>query len=101
MNNFKNKKLPFFVSECDFDFQNASYWDGNHQPISLRKLIFDKVTNRKSLVAIIKSRNHNYRELSKRFTTFYGKSKIPFQEKSNLQLAKQQLKFLKKSTKSK
>ena len=91
LNNWKNSDMPFFLKEYDFDYHYSNLWDGLHQPISLRKLIMDKVTNKAILLAIIKSKKIVYKRISKLFTTYYQKSTIPFQNFSNRLLAKQQL----------
>ncbi len=94
INNLKENKLPFFISLYDFDYIHSEFWESMHQPTSLRQLIFARITNKKSLRAIIKSKNKDYNKTSTERTHFYGEYKIPFQDESNLSLAKKQLMLL-------
>lgn len=94
LNNYKEGKLPFFLSIYDFDYLNSSFWDSNHQPNCIRKMILEKVYNQKSLYAILKSKNKNYKKTSKLLLQYFTPTKIPYQDISNWHLAKEQLKKL-------
>jgi hypothetical protein len=94
LNNSEANKLPFWLSQCDFDYFYSELWKNSHNPTCLRQLIFARITNKKSLRAIIKSKNKDYSTTSKRSFNLYGEHKIPFQDESNVSLAKQQLKIL-------
>ena len=97
LNKFEQGKIPFFVSNYDFDYQNQSLWKSVHEPISLRKMIFDSVKNKMVLLAIIKSKNKNYRIKSEKLFGIYGRpDKIVYQNKSNWDLASERLKVLAK-----
>lgn len=95
LNNYKVGNLPFFLANYDFDYNNSIYWDGYHQANCLRKMIFEKVNNKKLLKAIIKSKNKNYKKTSDMMLQIYYETKIPYQEISNLDFAKERLKALK------
>ena len=94
LNNYTRGRLPLFLLLNDLDYIYANLWDGNHQPICLRKMIFEKVNNRKVLKAIIKSKNKNYQRISERRLHVFGSLKIQYQDVSNMDFAKERIKEL-------
>jgi hypothetical protein len=93
----KGQKLPDFLCIDSFDYVNSYYWKGLHNPISLRKEIFNMVTNRKVLIAIQKSKNKCYNTIFRSHYdphNIYINIRIPFQEFSNKDLASQRLEEL-------
>lgn len=94
LNNYEKGELPFYLSMSDFDYIYSDLWDGNHQPVCLRKMIFEKTNNKKVLKNIIRAKNKNYKNVSERKLQIYGTIKIPFQDVSNRDFAKKRLKEL-------
>lgn len=59
IDNIKNNKLPAFIFEPNFDMEWVGYWPTFHNPISLRKMIIEKVTDCGNLKKIADSKNSN------------------------------------------
>ena len=57
-------------------------------------MIFEKTTNKELLKAIIKSKNKSYKRKSKLLLKYYSSTKIPYQDVSNFDFAKERLKKL-------
>lgn len=55
INNMQERRLPLFLDDAQFDYHNIGIYSPFHNPLSLRKLIFDRVDNCKSLKVIINS----------------------------------------------
>lgn len=54
LNNYDmNMSFPSFLFQYDFDSRHSSYWMSTHKPISLRKLIFNRVQNKLLLKSVI------------------------------------------------
>ena len=88
----KGIELPDFFYNYNFDKENRIGWIGLHTPISLRKLIIDKVTNVNLLEGVLFS---NDKRTKKRFKIpkrqYMGDIFIPFQEYSTYDLVKYRL----------
>lgn len=55
-------QLPLFLTETQFDYENAGILSSFHGPLPLRKLIIDKVTNCASLKLILEDKLGTYRK---------------------------------------
>jgi hypothetical protein len=55
-------QLPLFLTEAQFDYQNAGILSSFHDPLPLRKLIINKVTNCASLKLILEDQSEIYRK---------------------------------------
>jgi len=85
--------FPMFLFDSCFDYNKVIYWGSLHKPISMRKLIFDYVSNANALRMIIKSNFFN----STCSCNVNKNIKVPFSNKSNYDLAKDRLFFLTKA----
>ena len=84
--------LPFFLNLYSFDEDVNFLWPHPDTPISLRKIIFSKVTNQKVLTQIINSSSKNYDYLIDT-----ANNQIPLQNCSNRDLAIKRLRELQNS----
>ncbi|MBV4359027.1 hypothetical protein [Pinibacter aurantiacus] len=62
INGLKNEQLPLFLSDAEFDFHHVGIFSSFHEPLPLRKLIFDQVINCKSLSLIISNNSDIYKK---------------------------------------
>ena len=55
-------QLPLFLVETQFDYQNVGILSSFHDPLPLRKLIIDKVTNCAILKLILEDKSGTYKK---------------------------------------
>lgn len=61
INNANPNKLPLFLNNPQFDYQNVGIWAPAHHPLPLRKLIIDKLIDCTSLKKILDSKSTSFR----------------------------------------
>jgi len=90
------KQLPNFFYDANFDRENNWRMSTSlHSNISLRKLIIDKIVNKKLLYAVLKSKDRRLRVHTKIPKKQYlGHINTPFQEYSTYTLVKWRLQEL-------
>jgi hypothetical protein len=93
LNNYSADSLPQFLEVVDFDQYYSDFWPSNHNGLSIRKKIFDKVKNINCLNAILKSNKIIYRQIYK--STKYYHHATPYESYSNYDLAKLRIEEIK------
>ncbi|MFK5890124.1 MAG: hypothetical protein QM486_05275 [Flavobacteriaceae bacterium] len=90
------KELPRFFYETNFDRKNSWIMSTSlHSYISLRKLIIDKIVNKKLLYAVLRSKDKRLRKSTKiPKKSYLGHINTPFQEYSTYSLVKFRLQEL-------
>ncbi|QEC41843.1 hypothetical protein [Pseudobacter ginsenosidimutans] len=91
INNMNEGKLPFFLTDVQFDYHHTGIFSPFHSPLPLRKLIFDKVDNCNSLILIIDADA----EALKRKPQIENDISVEFIEYSYFDLAKKRIDELK------
>ncbi|MBS1600832.1 MAG: hypothetical protein JST75_21610 [Bacteroidetes bacterium] len=57
----KHDVFPTFLEDAEFDYHHTGFFSPMHTPVSIRKMIIDKVTECNSLKSIINSPNKKYK----------------------------------------
>jgi hypothetical protein len=88
INNSEIYGLPEFLKQTEFDYYNGAMWTSDHQPLALRKMIFDRVSDCAPLKAIVEESSLVYK---KRPRNDY-KMRVDFDTLSVYELAKKRIK---------
>lgn len=83
------QSVPRFFLDYKFDKEKTYYWKSSHHPHSLRKMIIDRIVNKKLLVFIKDSSNPNLKKVLNLWS-------IPYSKISTYELVIKQLKQLNK-----